>query len=184
MSEFLLAAFRHHAWATKQLLAACRGLPDEQLTSSGAGTYGSILETFNHLIRSDAGYIERRPGIQRPSWVDDEEDTADFDQLDARVDQTAQLWERLLSQPLDAKRLVILDQGAYEAEASVLVVQALHHGSAHREQISAMLTALGIEPPDIQAWAYADATGHARERIVENGTQDAVLGSGGSTDQG
>jgi hypothetical protein len=31
----------------------------------------------------------------------------------------------------------------------VLVVQALHHGNAHREQISSILTGFGIEPPDI-----------------------------------
>ena len=27
MKEILLEGFRHHAWANKQLLAACRGLP-------------------------------------------------------------------------------------------------------------------------------------------------------------
>jgi hypothetical protein len=53
--------------------------------------------------------------------------------------------------PLDASKRIILDQGAYEAEQSVLVVQALHHGNAHREQVCAVLTGLGIEPPDVQA---------------------------------
>jgi len=51
----------------------------------------------------------------------------------------------------------------------VLIVQALHHGNAHREQICAILTGFGIEPPDIQAWAYAEATGHARERSPTTG---------------
>jgi len=26
------------------------------------------------------------------------------------------------------------------------------------------MTGLGVQPPDIQAWSYAEATGHARER--------------------
>lgn len=47
MSEFLLEAFRHHAWATRQLLVSCRGLSEEQLRAPGSGTYGSILETLN-----------------------------------------------------------------------------------------------------------------------------------------
>jgi uncharacterized damage-inducible protein DinB len=34
MKEILLEGFRHHAWANKQLLAACRGLPSEQLTAA------------------------------------------------------------------------------------------------------------------------------------------------------
>jgi uncharacterized damage-inducible protein DinB len=88
----------------------------------------------------------------------------DIDQLHSRVEETEKLWEELLSEPLDAERLIILDQGAYQAHAGVLVAQALHHGNAHREQICAILTGAGMEPPDIQAWAYANATGRGRER--------------------
>jgi uncharacterized damage-inducible protein DinB len=169
MKEILLEAFRHHAWANKQLLAACRGLPHEQLTLPGtaAGTDRGILATLNHITRSDRGYVSRRG--DRPDWTENEEDTADLDELERRADENAEVWERFLSQPLDAAKLVMLDQGAYEAEQSVLVVQALHHGHAHREQICAILTGLGIEPPDIQAWAYAQATGHARERSPTTG---------------
>jgi uncharacterized damage-inducible protein DinB len=98
--------------------------------------------------------------------VDNEEDTDEQDELERRADENAQVWERFLSGPIEATKLIILDQGAYEAEQSVLLVQALHHGDAHREQISAIMTGLGVEPPDIQAWSYAEATGHARERTT------------------
>jgi uncharacterized damage-inducible protein DinB len=164
MNELLLEAFRHHAWANKQLLAACRGLSQEQLTSPGtaAGTDRGILAVLNHITQSDRGYSSRRGA--RPDWAEHEQDTADLDELERRADENAAVWEELLSRPLDATKLILLDQGAYEAEQSVLVVQALHHGNAHREQVSAILTGLGVEPPDIQAWAYAEATGHARER--------------------
>jgi uncharacterized damage-inducible protein DinB len=169
MKEILLEAFRHHAWANKQLLAACHGLPHEQLKLPGtaAGTDRSILAIFNHIIQSDRGYVSRRG--DRPDWAENEQDTTDLDELQRRADENAQVWERFLSQPLEATKLIILDQGAFEAEQSVLVVQALHHGNAHREQICAILTGLGIEPPDIQAWAYAQATGHARERSPTTG---------------
>jgi uncharacterized damage-inducible protein DinB len=123
VDEVLLEAFRHNAWANKQLLA-------------------------------------RRPtrmGRQRRR-------RRSLDELERRADENAQVWERFLSQPLGATTLIILDQGAYEAEQSVLVVQAFHHGNAHREQICAIMTSLGVQPPDIQAWSYAEATGHARER--------------------
>jgi uncharacterized damage-inducible protein DinB len=168
MQEILLEAFRHHAWANKQLLAACRGLPPEQLRLPGtaAGTDRGILAILNHITRSDRGYVSRRG--ERPDWVENE-DTTDLDELERRAEENAQVWERFLSQPLDASKRIILDQGAYEAEQSVLIVQALHHGNAHREQICAILTGLGIQPPDIQAWAYAEATGHARERSPTTG---------------
>ena len=172
MKEMLLEAFRHDAWANKQLLAACRGLPHEQLTLPGtaAGTDRGILAILNHIIQSDRGYVSRRG--DRPDWVENDEDTTDLGELERRASENAEVWERFLSQPLDATRLIILDQGAFEAEQSVLVVQALHHGNAHREQICAVLTGLAIEPPDIQAWAYAEATGHARERSPRTGLSE------------
>jgi uncharacterized damage-inducible protein DinB len=169
MNEILLEAFRHHAWANKQLLAACRGLPSEQLRLPGtaAGTDRGILAIFNHIIQSDRGYVSRRG--ERPDWAENEDDTAGLVELERRAEENAAVWEGFLSRPLEATRLIILDQGAFEAEQSVLVVQALHHGNAHREQICAVLTGLGIEPPDVQAWAYAQATGHARERSPTTG---------------
>jgi uncharacterized damage-inducible protein DinB len=163
MNEVLHDAFRHNSWATKQLLAACRGLSEQQLTSSGIGSYGSILDTFNHIIRSDASYLGRLLGSV-PSWVSNREETADLDQLNAWVDEAEKIGAQLLATPFDPERVLILDEGAYEAHAGVLIAQALHHGNAHREQICAILTSFGIEPPDIQAWAYADATGRGRER--------------------
>ena len=166
MQEILLEAFRHHAWANRQLLAACRGLAPEQLTlpGTGAGTERGIVAIFNHITQSDRGYVSRRG--DRPDWAENEQDTTDLAELERRSGENAQVWEEFLSQPLEATKLVILDQGAYEAEQSVLVVQALHHGNAHREQICAVLTSFGMEPPDIQPWAYADATGRSRELPV------------------
>jgi uncharacterized damage-inducible protein DinB len=168
----LLEAFRHNAWANKQLLEFCQGLSAEQLTLPGIGTYAGILETFHHIVLADARYLRRLAG-SGPTWVDDEggsdpgdvePGSVDLGQLHSRVEETERLWEALLSEPLDAERLIILDQGAYQAHAGVLVAQALHHGNAHREQICAILTAAGQQPPDVQAWAYADATGRGMKR--------------------
>jgi uncharacterized damage-inducible protein DinB len=39
------------------------------------------------------------------------------------------------------------------------MVQAINHATEHREQISSMLTALGVTPPDLDGWAYGEATG-------------------------
>ena len=172
MNGALLEAFRHNAWATKQLLESCRDLSAEQLTAPGIGTYGGILETFNHIVLLDARYPRRLAG-SGPPWVDSaggsdpgdvDPESVDIDQPHSRVEETEKLWEELLSEPFDAERVIILDQGAYQAHAGVLVAQALHHGNAHREQICPILTGAGLQPPDVQAWAYADATGRGGER--------------------
>ena len=161
MNEVLLDAFRHNSWATKHLLAVCQRLSTEQLTAPAIASFGSILETFNHLILSDAGYVRSLSG-NAPAWLIDRAESADFEQLQQRVEETQRNWERLLAEPIDAERVLILDQGTYVTHAGILIAQALHHGNAHREQICAILTGLGVEAPDVQAWAYADATGRGR----------------------
>lgn len=163
MNEVLLDAFRHNSWATQQLIAACRGLSQEQLTAFATAGFGDILATFNHIILSDAGYLRRLSGLA-PAWLLDRQASADLDQLEAWVEETARNWEQFLAGPIDAERLILLDEGTYEAHAGVLIAQALHHGNAHREQICAILTGLGVEPPDIQGWAYGEAVGRGRAR--------------------
>ena len=162
MDELLLEAFRHNSWATRRLLDFCRRLMPDQLTATAPGTYGTIIATFNHLIYADVNYLPR-PKIKRPNWSREENEVTDLDRLEAMVDETAGLWERYLDDPLDAREKLSLDDGAYETESFVPVIQALHHGNAHREQICSIITALGIEPPDLQVWAYAEATGRAHE---------------------
>jgi uncharacterized damage-inducible protein DinB len=162
MNEALREAFRHGAWATRTLLAACRGLPREQLEHRVRG-YGTLLATLNHVIGSDAGYLSSLGGARVP-WAKDGAETDDLDQLEARAEEVAGLWERLLSAPFDAERLLLLDGGTYECHASVVLAQALHHGAAHREQVRAALKDLGVKPPDLQPWEYALATGRAHWR--------------------
>jgi uncharacterized damage-inducible protein DinB len=45
----------------------------------------------------------------------------------------------------------------------MLVAQALNHGNEHRAQIYTILTTIGVEPPDLDAWSYGLATGRFRE---------------------
>jgi uncharacterized damage-inducible protein DinB len=162
MNEILHEAFRYSAWATKTLIAACRDLPIEQLKRPARG-FGSILGTLNHVVLSDAGYVATLTGVC-PAWATDGNETDDLDQVEARVDETARLWEQFLAEPVDAERLLLLDEGEYECHAAVVVAQAIHHANAHREQIRAGLGDLEVQPPDVQPWEYALEMGRAHWR--------------------
>jgi uncharacterized damage-inducible protein DinB len=162
MDELLLEAFRHNIWASKRLIEFCRDLSSEQLRSTAPATFGTIFDTLNHMVLADANYLPR-PKMDRPAWALEERDAKDLDELEARVDETAPLWEVYLADPLEARHPLLLDQGAFEVQSSVPIVQALHHGNSHREQVCAIITSLGLEPPDLQAWAFALETGRARE---------------------
>jgi hypothetical protein len=42
------------------------------------------------------------------------------------------------------------------------LTQTFHHANEHRAHVCSALGALGIEPPDVSAWGYADASHRAR----------------------
>jgi uncharacterized damage-inducible protein DinB len=46
----------------------------------------------------------------------------------------------------------------YFVEPWVVMVQAINHATEHREQISSMLSALGVTPPDLDGWTYGEVT--------------------------
>jgi carboxymethylenebutenolidase len=56
--------------------------------------------------------------------------------------------------------------GRLSADATTLgirVAQIVHHGSDHRSQVCTGLTSLGVQPPDIDLWAYGAEMGKTRE---------------------
>lgn len=160
MTTSLLAdAFAHHTWATLRLLDACLALPPEQLGTTVPGTYGSILDTMRHLVGSDAAYLSvLSDGLFAP--VD--EDGMDLAGLRATMERDAAGWAELLAGEIDPDRVLIrhLDDGAEShATAGIRLAQVIHHGTDHRSQVCTALTALGIEPPEIDVWDYARSQG-------------------------
>ncbi|HEX9994033.1 MAG TPA: DinB family protein [Acidimicrobiales bacterium] len=179
MNEALLYLSRHNAWASKVLLATCRTITPVQLTAPAPAAYGSIIETFNHLVTSEGAHLSslggpvttwvaaaRHEREQHPEpWTIDDarEQVATLDELSLRVDELDRLWESFFTAAeFDPERTAILDLGTYACPAGIVMAQSFHHGSVHREQICATLTALGVDPPDVQPWAFADATGRSR----------------------
>ncbi|HVD46507.1 MAG TPA: DinB family protein [Candidatus Limnocylindria bacterium] len=161
----LKEGLRHHAWATRELLAFCSQLRPQQLSQPRpaplAGVHGSILETFDHIVCSDGGYLSALTG-HRPAWAHERGLGSNLGELAPRVDEAEALWMAFLSLPDDATRKVFLDDGTYETHAAIVTAQALHHGTAHREQICAILRDFGLDPPEVQPWDFADATGRSR----------------------
>jgi uncharacterized damage-inducible protein DinB len=158
---------RHNSWATRELLAFCSRLDPDQLGASAEGTYGSIISTLQHLIGAEARYLRRLTG-GAPSWGSEPEDTEDLAELARMSGDEAQAWESLLVQEFDPERLITwmsaVSGARTEARAGILVAQALNHGNEHRAQIFTVITTgLGMEPPDLDGWSYAMATGRFTE---------------------
>jgi uncharacterized damage-inducible protein DinB len=177
MNDTLRYMWRHNVWANRTLLDRCETLTPAQLTAPAVASYGTIIETLRHLVMSDAGYLSSLGGpetswraeyqraldaVPEP-WHEGPMEDGDLDELERRIDETDRLWDAFLAEAeFDPERVSVLDGGTYECPAGIVMAQVFHHGSLHREQVCAMLTALDIEPPDLQPWAFADTTGTSR----------------------
>ena len=53
---------------------------------------------------------------------------------------------------------VTWDDETYTLPKTMLLTQAINHATEHRSQIMAILTGLGIQPPDLDGWTFALAT--------------------------
>jgi uncharacterized damage-inducible protein DinB len=161
-SSLLGDAFAHHVWATEQLIDACTGLTPEQLRTPVAGTYGSITDTLHHLVESDGGYLAHVSG-QRYTPL---EQHAGLDELRAAIARNGRAWNEFLARSPDPNEDLLekSDDGSetWAIALGIHLAQAIHHGTDHRSQVCTALTSLGVEPPEIDVWAFAEAAGRAR----------------------
>jgi len=156
-------AFGHHVWATLRIIDSCTSLGREQLTRPVPGTYGSILDTARHIVGSDAWYLFVLTEGRAPQI---DEDTMELDELRAVMERHGAEWPLVLREGPDPDAIVGVlrpDGTKSNAPAGIRLAQALHHGTDHRSQICTGLTALGLEPPDIDVWAFGDLDGRVFE---------------------
>jgi len=161
-------AFDHHVWATLRILDTCEPLSPEQLETTVPGTYGSILETLRHTVGADAAYLWVMTDGRRPQIREEE---MDLRALRAVMVDNGPMWTELLEQNPDMSRMVVRhrdDGSSGHAPVGVRLAQAIHHGTDHRSQICTALTVLGIEPPEIDVWAYAFEDGRAFETPAQS----------------
>ena len=166
MAKPLLAdAFAHHAWATEVVIDTCLSLNAGQLDTTAAGTYGSILDTLRHLVQADSGYLFALTSGRVPVL---DARALGLPELRAAITANAAEWSTLLATDLDPDAVVVRrrdDGSETHAPVSIRLAQALHHGTDHRSQVCTDLTAIGVEPPDIDLWAFGVHDG----RVVDTG---------------
>lgn len=155
----LTTLFRHNLWANLRLLERCAGLTDEQLKSTAAGTYGSIQDTLQHIVTAERSYLARlstgqpyrRPKDAPPMTITEMADSA----------RTTGSGLIVWAPKIQAKDLVQVDWDGTPRDVpkTILLTQVINHATEHRAQIMAILTQLGIEPPELDGWSYFDESG-------------------------
>lgn len=150
--------FSHNRWANLRLLESCAELTSEQLNATIPGAYGSIHVTWQHIATSERSYFSRiRTGEGYRHRVD------------APLMTLAEIREWLQESGTDliewAPKVQASDKVTVDWEGTprdvpltIILTQIINHATEHREQIKAIMTQLGIEPPDLQGWVFFEAT--------------------------
>jgi uncharacterized damage-inducible protein DinB len=151
--------FKYNLWANLRLLDACAQLSDAQLDETMQGTYGSVRETVMHLFSAEEGYARHFNFTGRAPIppLKESETFPGFDELRRRAERSGKELIALAEQG-NLDHILHLDGGAYDASVMIVLMQAIDHGIDHRSQIATLLSQQGIETPDLDAWAYNDAT--------------------------
>ena len=156
--NIVTALFEHNNWANLRVLEACSALTDKQLDEPPqSATKGTIRRTLWHLVEAQQWYLSLLTDAQ--PYADDHP-VPTFPELRESVQSSG---DALLTLARDEtknlpKRRVPTDEGL-SAEPWVIMLQAINHATEHREQLSSMLTALGVKAPEMDGWAFAAATG-------------------------
>jgi uncharacterized damage-inducible protein DinB len=150
--------FRHHLWANLQLLELCSTLRDEQLQASAVGGYGSIIDTLQHMVRAERSYLSRI-STGEPYRRPEDAPPLDFAEMAKWLRHSGEgliEWAPKV-QAADSVEIQWDNRGIVgpiQMPKAVLLTQAINHATEHRAQIMAILTQLGVEPPELDSWSY------------------------------
>jgi uncharacterized damage-inducible protein DinB len=163
-------AMAHHIWATQRLIDACADLTPEQLRTPAPGTFGPIIDTLRHIVSTDGWYL-----TFFRDWtnaIDEEDQGVTLADLRAAITTNGGAWTEILAAGPDGEEDMVEHGDGWDFHSPVAfrLAQVFHHGTDHRSQVCTALTSLGIEPPEIDLWAWGEATGRTRGETLTAAT--------------
>lgn len=144
---------KYNEWATARLLDAVQALPDEGYRRDTGLFFKSIHGTLNHLLVGEhhLWFVRFDQGIS-PRLALDGEMEPDRARLDARLREGAARWAPLIDTFPAERWDSMLDYTTTRGQAVSLpfattLAHVFNHGTHHRGQVTAALTALGQPCP-------------------------------------
>ncbi len=155
LRQHLQTLARYHLWATRRLLTAVQALPEADYRRPLGLFFGSVHGTLNHLLVAEEQLWLRRfaEGVS-PAVALNTELEADRERLCQRLDEAGLAWQALLATRSDEQlggtlhyRRIAGPQVALPYAATLAHV--FNHGTHHRGQVTAAITALGQPGPEL-----------------------------------
>ena len=155
-TDTLTTLFRHNRWANVRILERCAGLTDEQLAATIAGAYGSIRDTLQHIVTAERSYFSRISTGQPYRRPEDAPPLTIAEMTESVRTSGSGLIEWAPKVQAGDTVQVNWEGAPRDVPKTILLTQAINHATEHRAQIMAILTQLGIQPPELDSWSYFD----------------------------
>lgn len=157
LEQTMIEFFQYNHWANQELMGICEKLSDEIITAGIPGTYGSIRDTFVHLLKAEISFLKRIHGAYpEPGFKWDENPS-----LSQMMAYETILHEALLDtlQHIPATRNVHEEGNGwtFDYQARLIFMSVVYHGIAHRTDITTVLNNKGISLPELDVWGYQSA---------------------------
>jgi uncharacterized damage-inducible protein DinB len=155
LRQHLLLMARYNLWASKRLFASVDVLSDEAYRRDVGLFFKSVHGTLNHLLVAEHLLWQRRfaEGVSPKNALNEEAET-DRVRLRQRMLEGALAWLPLLEVWPEERLHSQFDYQRGNGEKisvpfAATLMHVFNHGTHHRGQISAALTALGQPAPEI-----------------------------------
>ena len=155
-TDTLTTLFSHNLWANLRLLGQCTELSNEQLYATISGTFGSIRDTFQHIVLAEQSYFSRISTGQRYHHPQDADPLTISEMMESLRETGSGLVEWAQTVKPEDKVLIDWEGTPRAVPKTIILTQAINHATEHRAQIMVILTQLGIQPPDLDSWTYFD----------------------------
>jgi uncharacterized damage-inducible protein DinB len=156
LRDQLLTMARYEAWATRRLLDDVERLSDDAYRRDVGLFFRSVHGTLNHLLMTGRQlWFERFAHAASPALALDAEVETDRGRLRERLLEASSAWAPWLATVPDER----VERGRLEYRSTKGVAQSLpfaaalahvfNHGTHHRGQVTAAVTAMGQACPEL-----------------------------------
>lgn len=152
LTNHLQRLLAYHGWAYARLCGQLASLSEEQYRAPCGLFFGSIHGTLNHLAVADRLWLARARFEVHPFDRLDVEVASELGALENYLEIGVAAWHDLLLDLEDADLLAPIAYRNLAGEQQLrplaeIVPHLVNHGTHHRGQISAALTAMGQPAP-------------------------------------
>ncbi|MFZ1042367.1 MAG: DinB family protein [Anaerolineales bacterium] len=150
----IIELFQYNHWANQELMTICIGLDDEIITASIPGAYGSIRDTFAHVLKAEISFLKRIHGIYPEPDFKWEENPSLSQMMAYETALHETLLDTLQRVPATQNVHEESDGWTFDYQARLIFMSVVYHGIAHRTDITTMLNNKGINLPELDVWGY------------------------------